>query len=78
MSGTGDKYPMYHLYAVVVHLGVMNGAYSGHYVSYVKNSKGHWFRLDDSRVSYLDTGFYRNSVSCYFMFSRNINVSKFK
>ncbi|XP_042023034.1 ubiquitin carboxyl-terminal hydrolase 17-like, partial [Salvia splendens] len=54
MSWTGDKYPTYHLYAVVVHLGVMNGAYSGHYVSYVKNSKGYWFRVDDSRVSRVD------------------------
>ncbi|XP_042020995.1 ubiquitin carboxyl-terminal hydrolase 17-like [Salvia splendens] len=54
MSATGDKYPIYHLYAVVVHLGVMNGAYSGHYVSYVKNSKGYWFRIDDSRVSRVD------------------------
>ncbi|KAL1569680.1 ubiquitinyl hydrolase 1 [Salvia divinorum] len=39
---------------MVVHLGVMNGTYSGHYVSYVKNSKGHWFRIDDSRVSRVD------------------------
>ncbi|XP_057783867.1 ubiquitin carboxyl-terminal hydrolase 17 [Salvia miltiorrhiza] len=54
MSGMGDKYPIYHLYAVVVHLGVMNGVYSGHYVSYVKNFQGHWFRIDDSRVSRVD------------------------
>ncbi|KAL1536757.1 ubiquitinyl hydrolase 1 [Salvia divinorum] len=51
MSGMRDKYPIYHLYAVVVHLGDMNGAYGGHYVSYVKNRQGHWFRIDDSRVS---------------------------
>lgn len=52
MSGTNDKYPIYHLYAVVVHLGIMNAAYSGHYVSYVKDFKGDWFRIDDSRVCY--------------------------
>ncbi|KAH6782864.1 ubiquitin-specific protease 17 [Perilla frutescens var. hirtella] len=54
MSGMVDKYPIYNLYAVVVHLGVMNGAYSGHYVSYVKNLQGHWFKIDDSRVSRVD------------------------
>ncbi|KAK6150351.1 LOW QUALITY PROTEIN: hypothetical protein DH2020_015283 [Rehmannia glutinosa] len=49
MSGMSDKYPIYHLYAVVVHLGLMNAAYSGHYVSYVKDFRGDWFRIDDSR-----------------------------
>ncbi|KAL6552136.1 hypothetical protein OROGR_008290 [Orobanche gracilis] len=53
MSGMSDKYPVYHLYAVVVHLG-MNAAYSGHYVSYVKGFQGDWFRIDDSRVSHVD------------------------
>ncbi|KAL7104312.1 hypothetical protein ACP275_08G236100 [Erythranthe tilingii] len=54
MSGTSDKYPVYHLYAVVVHLGVMGAAYSGHYVSYVKDFRGDWFRIDDSRVSHVN------------------------
>lgn len=57
MSGTSDKYPIYHLYAVVVHLNTMNAAYSGHYISYVKNFRGEWFRIDDSRVCYLTTLF---------------------
>jgi ubiquitin C-terminal hydrolase len=50
MSGTKDKYPFYNLYAVVVHLDVMNAAFSGHYICYVKNIQGEWFRTDDSRV----------------------------
>ncbi|KAL8549234.1 hypothetical protein ACS0TY_008182 [Phlomoides rotata] len=54
MSGTSDKYPIYHLYAVVVHLNTMGAAYSGHYISYVKNFRGEWFRIDDSRVSHVD------------------------
>ncbi|KAK4417086.1 Ubiquitin carboxyl-terminal hydrolase 17 [Sesamum alatum] len=54
MSGMNDKYPVYDLYAVVVHLGIMNAAYSGHYVSYVKDFRGDWFRIDDSRVSRVD------------------------
>lgn len=52
LSGMNDKYPIYRLYAVVVHLGVMNAAHSGHYVSYIKDFQGAWFRIDDSRVCY--------------------------
>ncbi|KAI3462118.1 hypothetical protein Pfo_018781 [Paulownia fortunei] len=54
MSGMSDKYPIYHLYAVVVHLNMMNAAYSGHYISYVKDFRGEWFRIDDSRVSHVN------------------------
>lgn len=52
MSGTKDKSPLYSLYAVVVHLDIMNAAFSGHYVCYVKNIQGEWFRTDDSRVNF--------------------------
>lgn len=54
MSGTSDKCPMYSLFAVVVHLDMMNAAYSGHYISYIKNFQGDWFRIDDSRVTPVD------------------------
>lgn len=50
ISGTTDKDPAYVLYGVVVHLDMMNAAYSGHYISYVKDFQGQWFRIDDSRV----------------------------
>lgn len=51
MSGTSDKTPIFRLYGVVVHLDVMNAAFSGHYVSYVKNIQNKWFKVDDSVVS---------------------------
>lgn len=51
ISGIGDKSPLYSLYAVVVHLDIMNASFSGHYVCYVKNFNGEWFRIDDSTVS---------------------------
>ncbi|KAI8004371.1 Ubiquitin carboxyl-terminal hydrolase 16 [Camellia lanceoleosa] len=50
MSGTSDKSPIYRLYGVVVHLDVMNAAFSGHYVCYVKNVQNKWFKIDDSTV----------------------------
>ncbi|KAL0432671.1 UNVERIFIED_CONTAM: Ubiquitin carboxyl-terminal hydrolase 16 [Sesamum latifolium] len=51
MSGTSDKCPIYQLYGIVVHLDVMNSAVSGHYVCYIKNNEGRWFKADDSMTS---------------------------
>ncbi|KAG4947494.1 hypothetical protein JHK87_043501 [Glycine soja] len=50
MTGTGDIPPLYMLYAVVVHLDTLNASFSGHYVSYVKDLQGNWFRIDDAEV----------------------------
>ncbi|GMI89653.1 hypothetical protein HRI_002634700 [Hibiscus trionum] len=51
MSGASDKSPIYKLYGVVVHLDIMNAAFSGHYVCYVKNAQNKWFKIDDSMVT---------------------------
>lgn len=53
MSGTSDKLPIYRLYGVVVHLDIMNAAFSGHYVCYVKSIQNKWFKVDDSTVRQL-------------------------
>ncbi|KAK9162851.1 hypothetical protein Syun_003753 [Stephania yunnanensis] len=50
ISGTNDKSPIYRLYAVIVHVDVMNATFSGHYVCFVRNIQGNWFKLDDSTV----------------------------
>ncbi|KAF8404689.1 hypothetical protein HHK36_009577 [Tetracentron sinense] len=50
MSRTSDKSPIYKLYAVVVHVDILNAAFSGHYICYVKNIHGKWFKVDDSTV----------------------------
>ncbi|KAJ8445096.1 hypothetical protein Cgig2_029468 [Carnegiea gigantea] len=49
MRGASDKSPIYRLYGVVVHLDVMNAAFSGHYVCYVRNAHK-WYKIDDSMV----------------------------
>ncbi|KAJ8541312.1 hypothetical protein K7X08_002128 [Anisodus acutangulus] len=48
MSGTSYKSPVYQLYGVVVHLDVMNAAFSGHYVCYVRNFQNKWYKVDSS------------------------------
>lgn len=50
VTGTADIPPLYMLYAVVVHLDTLNASFSGHYVSYVKDLQGAWFRVDDAEV----------------------------
>ncbi|KAK6114748.1 hypothetical protein DH2020_007017 [Rehmannia glutinosa] len=50
MTGTDDIPPLYVLYAVVVHLDTSNASFSGHYISYVKDLQGNWFRVDDTEV----------------------------
>ncbi|XP_071712014.1 ubiquitin carboxyl-terminal hydrolase 17-like [Rutidosis leptorrhynchoides] len=54
VSGTSDKSPVYRLYGVVVHIDIMNAAFSGHYVCYVKNFENRWFKMDDIRVKEVD------------------------
>lgn len=49
MRGGSDK-AIYRLYGVVVHLDIMNAAFSGHYVSYVRNAQNKWYKTDDSMV----------------------------
>ncbi|KAE9621560.1 hypothetical protein Lal_00032700 [Lupinus albus] len=50
MTGSGDIPPLYMLYAVVVHLDTQNASFSGHYISYVKDLQGNWYRVDDTEV----------------------------
>lgn len=50
MSGTGDTPPLYMLYAVVVHVDMLNASFFGHYVCYVKDMHGAWYKIDDAEV----------------------------
>ncbi|KAK6116161.1 hypothetical protein DH2020_008430 [Rehmannia glutinosa] len=66
MRGTSDKSPIYQLYGAVVHLDVMNATFSGHYVCYIKNNQGRWFKADDSMMMSFKTTYSvvsHNSIS---------------
>lgn len=52
MSGTNDDSPLYGLYAVVVHVDLLNASFFGHYICYVKDSNGVWYKIDDSKVQH--------------------------
>ncbi|KAJ6830081.1 ubiquitin carboxyl-terminal hydrolase 15 [Iris pallida] len=50
VTDAADSPPLYMLYGVVVHVGTLNASFSGHYISYVKDAQGSWFKVDDSQV----------------------------
>ena len=50
MSEDGDDTNVYKLYAVVVHVDMLNASFFGHYICYTKDFCGNWYRIDDCKV----------------------------
>ncbi|TKY74829.1 Ubiquitin carboxyl-terminal hydrolase 19 [Spatholobus suberectus] len=50
MSEVGDGSDIYKLYAVVVHIDMLNASFFGHYICYIKDFRGNWYRIDDWKV----------------------------
>lgn len=53
MSDEGDGTDVYRLYAVVVHVDMLNASFFGHYICYTKDFDGNWYRIDDCKVENL-------------------------
>ena len=53
MSEAGDGSDIYKLYAVVVHVDMLNASFFGHYICYIKDFQGNWYRIDDGKVDFL-------------------------
>ncbi|KAL5699328.1 ubiquitinyl hydrolase 1 [Ranunculus cassubicifolius] len=51
MSEAGPGTDVYQLYAVVVHIDMLNASYFGHYICYTKDFHGNWYRIDDCKVT---------------------------
>ncbi|XP_022982089.1 ubiquitin carboxyl-terminal hydrolase 18-like [Cucurbita maxima] len=54
MSETGDCTDVYRLYAVIVHVDMLNASFFGHYICYIKDFVGNWYRIDDCKVFKVD------------------------
>ncbi|KAL3654340.1 ubiquitin-specific protease ubp15 [Castilleja foliolosa] len=83
MTGTDDIPPLYMLYAVVVHLDTSNASFSGHYISYVKDLQGNWYRVDDTEgpASTFEPGYVTRSLysvlhECHILASSEIRTGK--
>ncbi|XP_058067870.1 ubiquitin carboxyl-terminal hydrolase 18-like isoform X4 [Magnolia sinica] len=50
MSESGDGTDLYRLYAVVVHVDMLNASFFGHYICYTQDFCGNWYRIDDCKV----------------------------
>lgn len=59
MSELEDGNDVYKLYAVIVHVDMLNASFFGHYICYVKDFRGNWYRIDDCKVTVADI-FYVN------------------
>ncbi|PON61618.1 Ubiquitinyl hydrolase [Trema orientale] len=42
---------VYKLYAVVVHVDMLNASFFGHYICYTMDLAGNWYRIDDCKVT---------------------------
>ncbi|OIW03997.1 hypothetical protein TanjilG_30273 [Lupinus angustifolius] len=51
MSDAGDGSDIYKLYAVVVHIDMLNASFFGHYICYIKDFQGNWYMVDDWKVT---------------------------
>uniref|UniRef100_A0A2P2LAN2 USP domain-containing protein n=1 Tax=Rhizophora mucronata TaxID=61149 RepID=A0A2P2LAN2_RHIMU len=51
MSEEADGTDIYKLYAVVVHVDMLNASFFGHYICYTKDFSGNWYRIDDCKVA---------------------------
>ncbi|KAL2897508.1 Ubiquitin carboxyl-terminal hydrolase 19 [Bienertia sinuspersici] len=51
MSEVRDGMDRYKLYAVIVHVDMLNASYFGHYICYTKGFQGDWYRIDDCKVA---------------------------
>ncbi|KAJ9184134.1 hypothetical protein P3X46_007905 [Hevea brasiliensis] len=49
-TSDGDGTDLYKLYAVVVHVDMLNASFFGHYICYIKDFHGNWYRVDDCKV----------------------------
>ncbi|XP_052210147.1 ubiquitin carboxyl-terminal hydrolase 18-like isoform X2 [Diospyros lotus] len=54
MSEEGDGDNVYKLYAVIVHVDMLNASFFGHYICYTKDFYGNWYRIDDCKVTRVD------------------------
>ncbi|MCD7448247.1 hypothetical protein HAX54_040008 [Datura stramonium] len=55
MTETGDDDDdIFELYAVIVHVDTLKASYFGHYICYIKNFSGNWYRIDDRKVVNVD------------------------
>ncbi|XP_073051864.1 ubiquitin carboxyl-terminal hydrolase 18-like isoform X2 [Primulina eburnea] len=51
MGELADGNDVYKLYAVIVHVDMLNASYFGHYICYIKDFRGNWYMIDDCKVA---------------------------
>ncbi|KAM7275372.1 hypothetical protein ACFE04_017238 [Oxalis oulophora] len=71
MSEEGGGSNVYRLYAVVVHIDMLNASFFGHYICYTKDFSGNWYRIDDCKVMRVDLDEVLSQGAYMLLYSRN-------
>ncbi|KAI3961500.1 hypothetical protein MKX01_001236 [Papaver californicum] len=71
MSEAGNGSNLYHLYAVVVHVDMLNASFFGHYICYTKDFDGNWYRIDDCKVLRVELEEVLSQGAYMLLYSRN-------
>ncbi|KAL2346631.1 hypothetical protein Fmac_000631 [Flemingia macrophylla] len=69
-SETGDGSDIYKLYAVVVHIDMLNASFFGHYICYIKDFQGNWYRIDDWKVTRVELEEVLSQAAYMLLYSR--------
>ncbi|KAL3650959.1 Ubiquitin carboxyl-terminal hydrolase 18 [Castilleja foliolosa] len=51
MTESEDGNDVYKLYAVIIHVDMLNASFFGHYICYIRDFCGKWYRIDDCKVA---------------------------
>ncbi|KAL3500224.1 hypothetical protein ACH5RR_039317 [Cinchona calisaya] len=70
MNETGENNNIYKLYAVIVHVDMLNASFFGHYICYIKDFRGKWYRIDDCKVTSVDLNEVLSQGSYMLLYSR--------
>uniref|UniRef100_A0A7N0R8J2 Uncharacterized protein n=1 Tax=Kalanchoe fedtschenkoi TaxID=63787 RepID=A0A7N0R8J2_KALFE len=72
MTNPVDGTDVYSLYAVVVHIDMLNASYFGHYICYIKDFRGNWYGVDDCKVVPVDLDEVFSQGAYMLLYSRNL------
>ncbi|CAA7408154.1 unnamed protein product [Spirodela intermedia] len=74
MSETRGSTDLYELYAVVVHIDMLNASFFGHYICYTKDFHGNWYRVDDCKVMKVDVEEVLAQGAYMLLYSSNFSI----
>ncbi|CAN4105248.1 unnamed protein product [Withania somnifera] len=70
MTEERDDNDIFKLYAVIVHVNMLKTSDFGHYICYIKDFSGNWYRIDDDKVLDVKIDEVRSNEAYVLLYSR--------